>query len=150
MPATGHFQATPSAYSDTPRVMSSVAMEIFFMPPTTLNGRKYDALVVCVDRHSGWMVAVKCERKGLTGARVAKKMLKHPWQIFGLPDVITSDQGSHFVSSWFESLAAGLGVGQAFSQAYHHQANGRAEMAGQQLMEKLRKMHADEGINWAE
>ena len=77
-------------------------------------------------------------------------MLKHQWQIFGLPDIITSDQGSHFVSSWFESLAAGLGVRQAFSQAYHHQANGRAEMAGQQLMEKLRKMHADEGINWAE
>lgn len=77
-------------------------------------------------------------------------MLKYQWQLFGLPDVITSDQGSHFVSSWFDTMAAGLGVRQAFSQAYHHQANGRAEMAGQQLIEKLRKIHADEGINWAE
>ena len=96
------------------------------------------------------MVAIKSERKGLTGAKVAKKMLKYQWQTFGLPDVITSDQGSHFVSSWFQTLAAGLGVRQAFSQAYHHQANGRAEMAGQQLLEKLRKMHADDGMNWAE
>ena len=103
-----------------------------------------------MDRHSGWIVAVKAQQKGLTGAKVAQKMLKHQWQIFGLPNVITSDQGSHFVSSWFQTLASGLGVRQAFSQAYHHQANGRAEMAGQQLMEKLRKMHADEGINWAE
>jgi len=77
-------------------------------------------------------------------------MLKHQWQIFGLPDIITSDQGSHFVSSWFESLVAGLGVRQGFSLAYDHQANGRAEMAGQQLMEKLCKMHADECMNWAE
>ena len=79
-----------------------------------------------------------------------RTMLKHQWQIFGLPDIITSDQGSHFVSSWFESLAAGVGVRQAFSQAYLHQANGRAEMAGQQLIGKLQKMHADESLNWAE
>lgn len=56
-----------------PKIMSSVAMDIFFMPLTTLRKKKYDALVVCVDRHSGWIVAVRCERKGLTGARVAKK-----------------------------------------------------------------------------
>lgn len=30
------------------------------------------------------------------------------------------------------------GIRQAFSQTYHYQANGRAEMAGQQLIEKLR------------
>ena len=89
-------------------------------------------------------------KKGADWCESRKKMLKHQWQIFGLPHVITSDQGSHFVSSWFEALAAGLGIRQAFSQAYHHQANGRAEMAGQQLMEKLRKMNADEGVNWVE
>ena len=94
-------------------------------------------MVVWVDRHGFCMVAIKCQVKGPTGAKVAKKMLKHQWQTFGLPDVITSDQGSHFVSSWFQTLAASLGLRQAFSQAYHHQANGRAEMAGQQLMEKL-------------
>jgi len=97
-----------------PKVMSSVAMDIFYMPPTKLNGKIYDVVVVCVDRHSGWMVAIKCQNKGLTGAKVAKKMLKHQWQLFGLPDVITSDQGSHFVSAWFQTLAGGLGIRQAF------------------------------------
>ena len=82
-----------------PKIMSSVAMDIFYMPVTQYNGKRYDAMVVCVDRHSGWMVAIKCQVKGLTGAKVAKKMLKHQWQTFGLPDVITSDLGSHFVSS---------------------------------------------------
>jgi len=53
-----------------------------FHAPTKFNEKKYDCVVVCVDRHSGWMVAIKRERKGLTGAKVAKKMLKFQWQTF--------------------------------------------------------------------
>jgi len=47
-------------------------------------------------------------------------------------------------------LAAALGVRQAFSHAYHHQANGRIERAGQQLMEHLRKINAEKTTNWVE
>jgi hypothetical protein len=36
------------------------------------------------------------------------------------------------------------------SQAYHHPANGRAEVAGQQLMEKLRTLFVKDKINWVE
>ncbi len=43
-----------------------------------------------------------------------------------------------------------LGIREAFSQAYHPQANGRAEVAGQQLIGLLRKLHAEEEINWVE
>ena len=43
-----------------------------------------------------------------------------------------------------------MGIRQAYSQAYHHQANGRVERAGQQVMEILRKLYADERINWVE
>ncbi len=43
-----------------------------------------------------------------------------------------------------------LGIREAFSQAYHPQANGRAEVAGQQLIVLLRKLHAEEEINWVE
>ncbi len=39
---------------------------------------------------------------------------------------------------------------QAYSQAYHHQANGGAEMAGQQIIERLRKIQIQEKINWVE
>lgn len=75
-------------------------------------------------------------------------MLKHQWQLFGLPNIITTDLGSHFAGAWFTTLAAGLGIRQSFSQAYNHQANGRAERAGQQLMERLRKINADSVVNW--
>ena len=104
---------------------------------------------MCVDRHLGWIVAVPCLNKGLTGAFVAQKMLKWQWRPFGVPSVIKSDQASLFVGSWFENLCAGMGIWQAFSQAYHHQANGRAERAGQSLMEILRKIYEEKkSIGW--
>ena len=95
-------------------------------------------------------MAVPCRNKGLTGAFVAQKMLKWQWRPFGVPSVIKSDQASLFVGSWFENLCAGMGIWQANSQAYHHQANGRAERAGQSLMEILRKIDEEKGINWVE
>ena len=47
-------------------------------------------------------------------------------------------------------MCARLGIKHAQEQAYNHRANGRAEMAGQQLMEILRKIHISENINWVE
>ena len=98
-------------------------------------GKSFDSVAVCVDRHSGCIVAFPCFNKGLTGAFVAQKMLKWQWRPFGVPSVIKSDQESLFVGFRFENLCAGMGIWQLFSQAYPHQANGRAERAGQSLME---------------
>jgi hypothetical protein len=43
-----------------------------------------------------------------------------------------------------------MGMRVAYSHAYHHQANGHAEAAGQQVTEKLRKLHHEEGLGWME
>ena len=120
------------------------------MPHVLYEGVAYNTMAVCVDRHSGWIVAIPCMDKGLTGAKLAKEMLKYQWRLFGVPSIISSDQGSHFISSWWQNLCSLLGIRQAFSQAYHHQANGRVERAGQQIMEILRKMFVDDKINWVE
>jgi hypothetical protein len=47
-------------------------------------------------------------------------------------------------------MCALMGIRIAYSQAYHHQSNGRAEVAGQQLRERLRKLYISENINWVE
>ena len=67
-----------------------------------------------------------------------------------MPSVIKSDQASLFVGSWFKHRCAGMDIWQAFSQAYHHQANGRVESAGQSLMEILCKIYEEKNINWVE
>ena len=133
-----------------PRIMESVAIDVFYVGPTTFEDQRFDSMVVCVDRHSGWLVALPCLDKGLTGEWVAKSMLKYWWRPFGIPSVISSDRGSHFVNNWWDTMCAKLGIRQMFSPAYHHQANGRVEVCGQQLLERLRKLNARESVNWVE
>jgi hypothetical protein len=135
----GPIESTPIP----PAPMRHVAVDLFKMPKVWYEGEEFDTIGLCVDRHSGWIVAVPCFNKGLTGAKLAKEMLKYQWRPFGLPSVISSDQGSHFVSTWWQNMCALMGIRQAYSQAYHHQANGRVERAGQQVMEILRKLYAD-------
>ena len=104
-------------------------------------------MVVSVDRTSGWITAVPTSERGLTGEKVAKAML-HQWRFFGVPQVIHSDRGPHFISSWWQTLCAGLGVRLSYSQAYHHQGNGRAERAGRQIQDIARKVHIETGMDW--
>lgn len=47
-------------------------------------------------------------------------------------------------------MCATLGIRHAFSQAYHHRANGRVERAGQEILERLRKLSASHQVNWVE
>ena len=131
-------------------IMTSVAIDILYLPTVRLHGVVYDGVVVCVDRHSGWIVAVPVLIKGLTGAKVAQEMLKSMWNLFGVPQVITSDRGSHFVSAWFNTICAGLGIRHAYTHAYYHRAARRVDVANQQLWEVLRTLHAEESINWVE
>ena len=123
--------------------MSHVSIDLFRMPPVEFEGQNFDTMIVCVDRHSGWIVAIPTQNKGLTGSKVAKLMLQQFWRPFGIPSVITSDLGSHFIGSWWQTLCAQLGIRVAYVHAYHHQTNGRAERAGLQILDRLKKLEAD-------
>ena len=104
------------------------------MPTVTEGQEMYNTLFLCDDRNSGWIIALPCLEKGLTGPKIAKMMMRE-WRKFGLPSTVTTDQGRHFVSEWWKSMCAELGIRQAYVQVYPHQSNGRAEMAGQQLQD---------------
>ena len=69
-------------------------------------------------------------------------LLPH-WRLFGIPSIVDTDRGSHFIGSWWKNMCGLLGIRHAYAHAYHHQANGRAEVAGQQVKEILRKVVAD-------
>ena len=47
-------------------------------------------------------------------------------------------------------MCAYLGITHIYAHPYHHQANGRAERAGDKIRELLRKFNADEHKNWVE
>ena len=108
--------------------MSSVSLDVFALPAATWAGQIYDALLVCVDRLSGWIIARPCQKLGLTAERAAHLVMENGWDTYGIRTVITSDMGSQFVGQWWKTMCARLGIRQAFSRAYRPQANGRVEV----------------------
>ena len=156
-----HSTAGNPVYTAIPEApMRSVAMDVFAMPEVTVEGETYDCVILAVDRHRGYIVAVpgkKSKKKdkkdkhgvGLQAKTVANAMIRHWLTIFDVPAVICSDRGSQFVGTWFKTMCKHMGIRHAKTVAYHSRSNGRAEVAGRQMFEKFRQLHVDEpGRNW--
>ena len=143
----GEAQWTP--VPDQP--MESVAMDVFSMPEVHIGKETFDCVVLCVDRHSGYVVAVPARKKGLLAKEVAVMMIRHWLTVFDIPRTICSDRGPQFTGGWFKAMCSLMGIRHAKSVAYRSRSNGRAEVAGRQLLEKLRKIHiTDPRRNWFE
>ena len=131
--------------------MESVAMDIFSMPEVHIGKETFDCVVLCVDRHSGYVVAVPARKKGLLAKEVAVMMIRHWLTVFDIPRTICTDRGPQFTGGWFKAMCSLMGIRQAKSIAYLSRSNGRADVAGRQLFEKLRKIHiTNPRRNWFE
>ena len=142
------------------RPMRSISMDVFAMPEVTVEGEVFDCVILAVDRHSGYMVAVpgkKPKKKdkraksgvGLQAKTVAQAMIRHWLTVFDVPAVICSDRGMQFVGAWFCMMCKYMSVRDAKTVAYHSRSNGRAEPAGRKLFKKFRQLHIEEpGRNW--
>ena len=131
--------------------MKSVAMDVFSMPEVHIGKETFDCVVLCVDRHSGYVVAVPARKKGLLAKEVAVMIIRHWLTVFDIPRTICSDQGPQFTGGWFKAMCSLMGIRHAKSVAYLSRSNGKAEVAGRQLFEKLRKIHiTNPRRNWFE
>ena len=137
--------------------MRSVAMDVFAMPEVSVEGETYDCVILAVDRHSGYIVAVpgkKSKKKdkkykhgvGLQAKTVANAMIRHWLTIFDVPAVICSDRGSQIVETWFKTMCKHMRIRHAKTVAYHSRSNGRAEVSRRQMLEKFRQLHIDEPV----
>ena len=143
----GEAQWTP--VPDQP--MESVAMDVFSMPEVHIGKETFDCVVLWVDRHSGYVLAVSARKKGLLAKEVAVMMICHWLTVFDIPRTICSDRGPQFTGGWFKAMCSLMGIRHAKSVAYLSRSNGRAEVAGRQLFEKLRKIHiTNPRRNWFE
>ena len=86
-------------------VFASVSVDLFVMPEEIVDGKVYNCLMACVDRNSGWIVATPHHTKDLTAAAVARDMYMKCWINHGIPSVLTSDRGPHFVEPGSEPCA---------------------------------------------
>ena len=143
----GEAQWTPVPYQP----MESVAMDVSSMPEVHIGKETFDCVVLCVDRHSGHVVAVLARKKGLLAKEVAVMMIRHWLTVFDIPRTICSDRGPQFTGGWFKAMCSLMGIRHAKSVAYLSRSNGGAEVAGRQLFEKLHKIHINNPRqNWFE
>ena len=126
--------------------MESVAIDKFAMPPIQHGKEVYDCVTLCVDRPSGYLVAVPARDKGLTAEAVARQMISHWLTVFTTPKAIYIDNGSHFTGAWVRTMRRLMCVRHARTVAYHSLSNGRAEVAGRQLFEQLKKLHMERPV----
>ena len=71
-------------------------------------------------------------------------------KMFGIPSVVTTDNGPHFVGTCWKTICSLFCVRRAYAHAYHHQANGKAERTGKEFKDWLGRVTATSSMNWVE
>ena len=117
-----HTKSSIKEFPQPHRRFSHIHVDVVGPLPAS-NGCRY--LFTVIDRSTRWPEAIPMEYE--TAASCASALL-HSWiSRFGLPEHITSDRGSAFISGLWSSLANLLGVQLHYTTAYHPQSNGMVE-----------------------
>ena len=102
-------------------------------------GKNDDYLRVIVCRHTGYVLTIPCQEKGLDSKSAASLFLDRCIHMFGLPKEFIRDNASIINSEFLKDLFAMSGIEQHSLVAYRPQSNGRAERAVQSIVNSLRQ-----------
>ena len=94
-------------------------------------------ILVAVDYVSKWVEAVPCIAADSKGSK--KKFQEIIFPRFGVPRVMISDGGSHFIDRTFRKCLSELGVDHRVATPYHPQISGQAETSNKQIKNILQK-----------
>ena len=81
--------------------------------------------------------------KNVTSKEMIEFVKEHIIYRFGIPQTITTDQGTMFTSEEFEEFSTGMGIKLLNSSPYYAQANGQGEASNKWVI-KLIKRKIDE------
>ncbi|XP_039686963.1 uncharacterized protein [Medicago truncatula] len=119
---------------------------IDFMGPFPSSfGNQY--ILVAVDYVSKWVEAIASPTND---AQIVIKLFKKViFPRFGVPRVVISDGGSHFISRHFEKLLQKLGVRHKIATPYHPQTSGQVEVSNRQIKAILEKTVSTSRKDWS-
>ena len=97
--------------------MGLLSIDVFAMAEVIVEGEVFDRVISAVDRHSGYIVAVRGEKSkkkdkrdkqgvGLQAKTMAQTMIGHWLAVFDVPAVTCSDRGTRSVGAWFSPSAS--------------------------------------------
>ena len=117
---------------DAMPLKSNLQVEIFdvwgvdFMGPFPMS-EQCEYILVAVDYVSKWVEALPCVA---ADSESLKKMFQEIiFPRFGVPRVVISDGGSHFIDKTFRKCLSELGADHRVATPYHPQTSGQAEMS---------------------
>ena len=67
---------------------------------------------------------------------------------FGIPQTITTDEGTMFTSGEFDEFAIGMGIKVLNSSAYYAQANGQAEASNNRIIKLIKRKIEENPRQW--
>lgn len=82
-------------------------------------------ILQAIDRHTRWLEAYPLAN--MSAHVVAERLVSQWFSRFGIPDIVTTDQGRQFESELFSSLSQTYGFRHIRTSPYHPQANGLVE-----------------------
>ena len=103
--------------------------------------------MVVVDRFSKMAHFLPCH-KTYDASRVATLFLQEVVRLHGVPVSIVSDRDVKFVSYFWKTLWAKLGIKFMFSSAFHPQTDGQTEVTNRSLGNLLRCLVTDHVTSW--
>jgi transposase InsO family protein len=127
------------------RPWDSISMDFIEQLPTS-DG--FTAILVVVDRLTKQSIFIPTHDT-ITSAQLAELFVIHVFSKHGVPNHVTSDRGSEFVSHFFRSLGKALDMRLHFTSGYHPEGDGQTERVNQTLEQYLRMYSNYQQDNWS-
>ena len=103
-------------------------------------------LLTAVDRLTRWPLAIPMVN--ITTSSVVDAFVHGVIASFGIPESVTTDNGSQFTSAVWQQLLNTWGIKAHFTTPYHPQSNGLVERFHRRLKEALNALANDEPEQW--
>jgi hypothetical protein len=103
--------------------------------PPSSKGHKF--LLLATDYFTKWDEAIPLKK--VTSENMVEFVKKHIIYRFGIPQKITTDQGTQFISSEFREFAESMGIKLLNSSPYYAQSNGQAEASNKIMIKIIQK-----------
>ena len=105
-------------------------------------------ILAITDYFTKWVEAVPM--KSVSTKDVIRFVKEHVIHRFGIPQTITTDGGSVFISEEFKKFTSDMGIKLIRPSPYYAQANGQAEASNQSLIKLIKRKIDEHPRRWHE
>jgi ribonuclease HI len=114
--------------------------------PSSSKGHRF--VLVATDYFTKWSEAIPL--RNMTHKEVIQFITEHIIHRFGVPQTLTTDQGSSFMAKEVKEFAESYKIKMLNSSPYYAQANGQAESSNKTLIKLIKKKIEDHPRRWHE